>query len=129
MSARILIIEDDAASLELASYLLECAGHQPFSEDNGAAGVETARAQRPDLLMCDLQIPLMDGYTVVRTLKADPSWRRVPMIAVTALSMPGDREKTLAAGFDGYLSKPIAPDTFVRDIEAFLPEQLRGGGR
>jgi CheY-like chemotaxis protein len=127
VAARILIIEDDPASLELVSYLLTAAGYQPKSEIDGAAGLERVRADRPDLVICDLQLPIMDGFSVVRALKSDPALARIPVIAVTALSMPGDQEKTMAAGFDGYLSKPIEPESFVRLIEAYLAESLRIG--
>lgn len=127
MGARILIIEDDPASQELASYLLQAAGHRTRTAGDGAAGLAAAHSEQLDLLICDLQIPIVDGFGVVHALKSDATWPRVPIVAMTALSMPGDREKTLAAGFDGYLSKPITPETFVRDIEAFLPARLRSG--
>jgi two-component system cell cycle response regulator DivK len=121
MAARMLIIEDDPDSLELAAYLLESAGHTTLRAPDGEAGMQLALQESPDLVICDLQIPRMDGHAVVRALRANPKWRRVPVIAVTALSMPGDREKTLAAGFDGFLSKPVTPETFVQQIESFLP--------
>ena len=119
--ARILIIEDDPASLEVARYLLNYAGHLTISASDGGQGAELAVDQGPDLILCDLQLPVMDGYHVLSQLREDPRWRRVPLIAVTASSMIGDREKVLAAGFDGYISKPIVPETFVADVESFLP--------
>ncbi|MCP5282986.1 MAG: response regulator [Rhodoferax sp.] len=125
MSARILIIEDDAASHALVRYLLEAAGHQTLSAFDGAAGVRLALDQQPDLLLCDLQMPVMNGYQVVQALREYPLWKQVPVIAVTAFSMAGDREKTLAAGFDEHISKPISPQHFVAQIEAFLPQALR----
>jgi CheY-like chemotaxis protein len=125
MSARILIIEDDAASHALVRYLLEAAGHQTLSAFDGAAGVRLALDQQPDLLLCDLQMPVMNGYQVVQALREYPLWKQVPVIAVTAFSMAGDREKTLAAGFDEHISKPISPQHFVAQIEAFLPQELR----
>src|ERR1700722_7707961 len=120
MAARMLIIEDDPDSLELAAYLLESAGHTTFRAPDGETGMQVALQESPDLVICDLQIPRMDGHAVVQALRANPKWRRVPVIAVTALSMPGDREMTLAAGFDGFLTKPITPETFVQQIERFL---------
>jgi two-component system cell cycle response regulator DivK len=121
MPARMLIIEDNPDSLELAAYLLESAGHTTLRALDGETGVQLALQESPDLVICDLQIPRMDGHAVVRALRANPKWRPVPVVAVTALSMPGDRETTLAAGFDGFLTKPITPETFVQQIESFLP--------
>ena len=125
MAARILIIEDNKANLELAEYLLKASGYTTLTATDGEEGVRSARKEHPDLIICDLQMPIMDGYEVVRHLKKDPLLRSIPVIAVTALSMPGDRSKVLAAGFDGYLSKPIEPETFVRTVEDFLPPGLR----
>src|SRR5207302_11219726 len=125
MAARILIIEDNKANLELAEYLLKASGYTTLTAMDGEEGDRAARKEHPDLIICDLQMPIMDGYEVVKHLKNDPLLRSIPVIAVTALSMPGDRNKVLAAGFDGYLSKPIEPETFVRTVEDFLPPALR----
>ena len=125
MAARILIIEDNKANLELVEYLLKASGYATLAAQDGEQGVRAARKEKPDLIICDLQMPVMDGYEVVRELKKDPLLRPIPVIAVTALSMPGDRNNVLAAGFDGYLSKPIEPETFVRTVEGFLPPGLR----
>lgn len=127
MGARILIIEDDPASRELVKYLLESAGHAVLLATEGGTGVRMAIDEQPDLIICDLQMPVMSGYQVVQTLLDYPQWRKVPIIAVTAFSMPGDRDKTLAAGFDEHISKPIAPQHFVAQIETYLPAELRGG--
>src|SRR5438552_4979405 len=124
MAARVLIIEDNKANLELAEYLLEASGYATLAARDGEEGVRAAQKEKPDLIICDLQMPIMDGYEVVKHLKSDPLLRPIPVIAVTALSMPGDRNKVLAAGFDGYLSKPIDPETFVRTVEVFLPPAL-----
>ncbi len=124
MSARILIIEDDPGSRELVKYLLESAGYSTLLANEGATGVRMAIDDTPDLLICDLQMPVMNGFQVVQTLREYPLWRRVPIIAVTAFSMSGDRERALAAGFDEHISKPIAPQHFVAQIEAFLPADL-----
>jgi CheY-like chemotaxis protein len=125
MAARILIIEDNKANLELVEYLLKASGYATFAARDGEEGIRGARKEHPDLIICDLQMPIMDGYEVVRELKKDPLLRPIPVIAVTALSMPGDRNNVLAAGFDGYLSKPIEPETFVRTVEGFLLPGLR----
>jgi len=126
MAARILVIEDDANTLELMTYLLTAFGHVALTARNGEAGVAAIRAAPPDLVVCDIQLPRLDGYGVARTLLDDPGLSRIPLIAVTALAMVGDREKILSAGFDGYLSKPIAPETFVAELERFLPADLHG---
>lgn len=120
MSARILIIEDNATNMELMVYLLRAFGYEPLSASDGEAGVAAARRERPDLIICDVHLPKLDGYGVVAALKADPEVRHIPALAVTALAMVGDREKLLEAGFDGYIGKPIEPDTFVAQIESFL---------
>lgn len=125
MSARILIVEDNQINLALLKYLLEYAGYAALFAANGAEGLELVRTERPDLVLCDLQMPVMNGYEMLRALREDPDVRHTPVIAVTAFSMRGDRSTALAAGFDGYLSKPIDPETFIREIEAFLPPELR----
>jgi len=124
--ARILIIEDNAANLELAQYLLEHGGHRVLLANDGRAGVTMARRERPDLIICDLQMPLLDGYGVLEQLKLDAACAQIPIVAVTAFSMAGDEQKVRLAGFDGYFSKPIEPETFVAQIEAFLPSPRSG---
>ena len=128
MIAKILIIEDNAANLELMTYLLGAFGYRLITADDGERGLELALRERPDLVICDIQLPGMDGYMVARRLRADPSRRDVPMIAVTALAMVGDRDRSLAAGFNGYISKPIDPEAFVQDVARFLPAPLRAPG-
>jgi two-component system cell cycle response regulator DivK len=125
MPATILIIEDDDASRELVKYLLEVAGYPTLDAEDGRVGVRLALEARPDLILCDLQMPVMNGYEVARYLRDAPDWRRVPLIAVTAFSMPGDRESALLAGFDDHITKPIFPETFVAQVEAYLPSELR----
>jgi len=123
--ARFLIIEDNPANLELVRYLLEHAGHRVDGAVNGIDGVFAVGATAPDLVICDLQLPRLDGYGVLRELRARPAHAALPIIAVTAFSMPNDRKNVMQAGFDGYLSKPIDPETFVERIESFLPPALR----
>lgn len=120
MSARILLVEDNPANLDLMSYLLGAFGYAARSETDGAAGLAAAIGEAFDLIVCDIHMPVMDGYEVARRLKANPSTRCIPLVAVTALAMVGDRDKVLAAGFDGYIAKPIDPEMFVRQIESFL---------
>lgn len=128
---RVLVVEDHPASLELVRYLLEAAGFEALLAGDGAAGLALAEAARPDLILCDIQMPVMDGYTLLARLRERPSLRAIPVIAVTAFSMPGDRNRVLAAGFDAYLSKPIEPQTFIAQISAHLPrghDVTFGGG-
>ncbi|MBL0726460.1 response regulator [Piscinibacter sp. HJYY11] len=121
--ARILIIEDNQANLELAQYLLEHSGHKVLLATDGQMGVAVARREKPELIICDLQMPVLDGYGVLEKLKLDAAIEGTPIVAVTAFSMSGDEEKVRMAGFDGYFSKPIEPETFVQQIEAFLPSR------
>ncbi len=124
MPAQILIIEDNETNLDLMVYLLKAYGYTPIVARDGKEGLQAATGKAPDLIICDLHIPKMDGYEVARQVKSHPALREIPLIAVTAQAMVGDRDKVLAAGFDGYLPKPIVPETFVRQVEAFLrPEQ------
>jgi two-component system cell cycle response regulator len=127
MPARVLIIEDNAANLELMAYLLRAFGYLPITATDGMTGLEAAKQDPPDIIVCDIQLPGLDGYEIARSLKADPNLKDVPLIAVTALAMVGDRDRVLAEGFDGYIGKPIAPETFVGEIEMFLSPSLRSG--
>jgi CheY-like chemotaxis protein len=120
VGARILIIEDNPANLELMTYLLSTFGHTVLAAEDGHQGIEAARREQPDLIICDVHLPDIDGYEVARCLKSDPQLHTTPLIAVTALAMVGDRDRVLAAGFDSYLAKPINPETFVRQMEVFI---------
>jgi two-component system cell cycle response regulator len=126
LSARILIIEDNPANMELMSYLLQAFGHTVLSVYNGEEGIEVARRELPDLIICDVHLPKLDGYGVLEQLKhqSGDALHRIPVIAVTALAMVGDRQKLLAAGFDGYLGKPIEPELFVSQVEKYLDKLL-----
>jgi two-component system cell cycle response regulator len=118
--ARILVIEDNADNLDLMSYLLEAFGHTILTAQDGEEGLEMIQQETPDLILCDVHLPGIDGYEVARWLKGHPRLHSIPLIAVTALAMVGDRGRILAAGFEGYLAKPIAPETFVGEVERFL---------
>jgi two-component system cell cycle response regulator len=107
--------------MELMSYLLTAFGHTPLTAFDGESGVRQAREQLPDLILCDVHLPKLDGYGVVGMLKADPRLRAIPVLAVTALAMVGDRERLLQAGFDGYVAKPIEPEQFGAQLDPFLP--------
>jgi two-component system cell cycle response regulator len=125
MAANILIIEDNPANLELMCYLLQASGYTPLSAVDGQQGLEMIQAHRPDLILCDVQMPRLNGYQVAATLKADPALCEIPLIAITAFAMVGDREKIRSRGFDGYLAKPINPERFVSEVLEFLPHDQR----
>ncbi len=121
MAQRILIAEDHPDSLELMRYLLQAHGYRSFAAGDGEAALALARTELPDLIVCDLQMPVMDGCELARRIRADPALCHIPLVAVTAFSMLGDRERILEAGFDGYFSKPIDVERFVGELERFLP--------
>jgi two-component system cell cycle response regulator len=121
VAASILIVEDNPNSLELMTYLLGTRGHRGLCARTGAEALQLARAEPVDLVLLDLQLPDLDGYQVLRQLRAMPGFARTKIIAVTAVAMLGDRERTLAAGFDHYIPKPINPRTFVQEVERWLP--------
>lgn len=125
MPARILIVEDHPSSLELMRYLLQASGYSTLVAKDGSEALALARLETPDLVVCDLQMPHLDGYGVLEAMRADPALRHIPLIAVTAFSMVGDRERVLSAGFDGYQSKPIEPEAFVAQMEQHLPPEMR----
>jgi CheY-like chemotaxis protein len=120
MGARMLVIEDNPTNLELMTYLLAAFGHSALSAKTGEEGVTLALEQHPDLILCDIHLPDINGFEVFRRIRAAPQLADVKVIAVTASAMAGDRESVLAHGFDGYMSKPIVPETFVPDVERFL---------
>lgn len=123
--ARILVIEDNAVNLELTSFLLQAHGHEVLTATDGAAGVALARRDRPDLVLCDIQMPVLDGFAVASLMRAEPGLARVPLLALTAAAMPGDRERALASGFVAHVTKPIDPPAFIALVEAQL---ATGGG-
>ncbi|WP_179958253.1 response regulator [Chitinimonas arctica] len=118
--ARVLVIEDNPDNLELMTYLLKAFGYSVLTAVDGEAGIARIAQEKPDLVVCDIHLPKADGYEVARRTKADPSLAGIPMVAVTALAMVGDRDRVLAAGFDGYLTKPIDPQTFIGDLEGYF---------
>jgi CheY-like chemotaxis protein len=126
MPPRILIIEDDAACRELFRYLLHRAGFDVTTAADGAEGLRVAAAEKLELVLCDLWLPVLNGFEVVRRLKARPETASMPVVALTANAMADDREAALAAGFDGYLSKLIEPDAFLADVTSFVaPDRIR----
>lgn len=126
MPARILIIEDNPTNMELMLYLLNAFGYEVITASDGREGIEAALAgPPPDLIICDVEMPQLNGYQVAEQLRTRLDLKKTPLIAVTAYAMVGDREKVMAAGFSGYISKPISPDSFMQQIESFLHPEKR----
>jgi len=113
--------------MELMVYLLEAYGHIALTSSDGESGVEVAIRELPDLIICDINLPKLDGYGVVEKIRKQAALLWTPVVAVTALAMVGDREKLLEAGFDAYIGKPIEPETFVRQVEELIAEDKRSG--
>lgn len=119
MSRLILLIEDNEQNRYLVTFLLERSGFEVVHASDGPRALELLETLVPDLILLDIQLPLMDGYAVARQLRKIERLRLTPVVAVTSHAMVGDREKALAAGFTGYIEKPVDPDTFVAQIAAF----------
>src|SRR5471032_2485191 len=127
MGARILIIEDNQANMELMVYLLSAFGHQPLQAHDGEQGVALARSALPDLIICDLQLPKLDGYGVLQQLKGDAATRAIPILAASALAVTDGGAALRAAGFDGNLAKSFDPEEMLPALDALLPVALRAG--
>ncbi len=118
--ARVLVVEDHEVNLELMRYLLVSFGHQVVTATDGEAAVRAVDRERFDLIVCDVHMPKMDGLQFLGAIRSRTDIALPPVVAVTASAMVGDREQLLKAGFDGYVSKPIDPTTFVGQLEAFV---------
>jgi two-component system cell cycle response regulator DivK len=118
--ARLLIVEDNPTNLTLATFLLESAGHAVLTATDAEGGLALARAERPDLILMDIQLPGMDGLEATAQLKGDDVTRAIPVIALTALAMKGDEERIRAAGCDGYIAKPMRYQEFLATIATQL---------
>jgi CheY-like chemotaxis protein len=119
MPAHVLVIEDNAINLELLVYALSAFGHQVQSATSAARGLEMARLDIPAVILCDIQMPGMDGYQFAAAVKADAALGRVPLIGVSALAMVGDQDKALRAGFDDYLAKPVDFEALQASLNRF----------
>jgi CheY-like chemotaxis protein len=118
--ARILIIEDNEHNLYLQTFILQKNGHEILQANSGETGIARAAQHLPDLILLDIQLPGMDGYTVAEELRKNPAIVDIPIIAVTSYAMTGDRERILASGCTSYIEKPINPDTFHSEVTQFL---------
>ena len=117
----LLLVEDNAANIYLATFLLEQNGFAVEHASNGIECLAQVRVARPDIILMDLHMPVMDGYETARELLADPVTARIPIIAVTAYAMAGDRAKALAIGFRDYIEKPYDPIAFAARVASHLP--------
>ena len=118
--ARILVVEDNADNMTFITDVLHSLGYTVLSAKDGEEGVKTAQTEKPDLILMDLSLPRMDGWTATRTIKSEPSLAAIPIIALTAHAMTGDRERALEAGCSDYVSKPIN----LRDLMSKLRQYL-----
>ena len=117
---KILLVEDNEMNRDMLSRRLERKGYEVVIAVNGQEGVELVSSTRPDLILMDLSLPIIDGWEATRRIKADPATASIPVIALTAHAMAGDRERAFAAGFDAYLTKPIDVVTFAQTIESHV---------
>ena len=120
MQKKILVIEDNQQNMYLTTFMLEKQGYEVIQAWDGQQGIDAAVRAIPDMILLDIQLPEMDGYAVAKALKANPLLSMVPIVAVTSYAMAGDRERILAAGCNGYVEKPINPETFLAQIEQFM---------
>lgn len=122
-TVRILMIEDNPQNRYLASFLLQGRGWQVLQAEDGPSGIAMAAKEVPDLVLLDIQLPGMDGYAVAQALRACKTLPHLPIVAVTSYAMPGDRERCLASGCDGYIEKPIDPTTFADEVARYLEKR------
>lgn len=120
MSKRILIVEDTEDNRQIMRDLLSSAGYTLIEAQTGEEGVAMAKEHRPDLILMDIQLPVIDGYEATRRIKGDPDLNAIPIIAVTSYALSGDEAKTRAAGCDGYVAKPFSPRELLQKVRTFL---------
>lgn len=120
MSKRILIVEDTEDNRQIMRDLLSSAGYELIEAQTGEDGVAMAKSHRPDLILMDIQLPVIDGYEATRRIKKDPALSRIPIIAVTSYALSGDEAKTRAAGCDGYVAKPFSPRELLLKVRQLL---------
>jgi two-component system, cell cycle response regulator DivK len=121
MSKRILIVEDQEDNRRILHDLLTSAGYEIIQAENGQEALAAAARERPDLILMDIQLPLLDGYEATRRIKADPDLRAIPIIVVTSYALSGDEGKARAAGCDAYVTKPYSPRVLLAKIREYVP--------
>lgn len=124
MKRSVLLIEDNELNRYLATFLLEKGGYEVISAPDGFQGIELAKTFVPEMILLDIQLPGMDGYAVAQALRTLDSLALTPLIAVTSYAMVGDREKALSVGCNGYIEKPINPETFVAELEQICSDYI-----
>jgi CheY-like chemotaxis protein len=129
MSPTILVVEDNALNLELVREVLTTAGMKVLEARTAHEGLAAASEVKPDLILLDIRLPGMDGYAVLERLKADPATERIPVVALTAQAMVGDREQALAAGFKDHIPKPIDTRTLADQVRRLLEPPKRAISR
>jgi two-component system, cell cycle response regulator DivK len=122
MTKRILVVEDQEDNRRIIRDLLTSAGYELIEAQDGAEGVRLAESERPDLILMDIQLPVLDGHEATRRIKQNPELRHIPIIVVTSYALSGDEQKAVAAGSDGYVAKPFSPRQLLATIRKFLPE-------
>jgi two-component system, cell cycle response regulator DivK len=120
MSGRILVVEDQEDNRRILRDLLTSAGYEIIQAENGVEALAAAAREQPDLILMDIQLPLLDGYEATRRIKADPALRAIPIIVVTSYALSGDENKALAAGCDAYLTKPYSPRALLAKIREYV---------
>jgi two-component system cell cycle response regulator DivK len=120
VSKRVLVVEDDAQNSYLIGFILEKSGYEVVTAVDGEQALAEVESALPDLILMDMLLPKMNGYEATRRIKARADAKDIPIVALTAYSMKGDREKILESGCDGYISKPIDPETFVAEMEEYF---------
>ena len=117
---RILVIEDTEDNRQIVRDLIDSVGYELIEAHDGAAGLAMASEHKPDLILMDIQMPVMDGYEATRRIKADPVLKSIPVIAVTSYALSGDEDKARAAGCDGYVAKPFSPRQMLAKVREIL---------
>jgi two-component system cell cycle response regulator DivK len=123
MSKRVLIVEDQEDNRAILRDLLSTAGYELIEATNGAEGVELAQRERPDLILMDIQLPIVDGYEATRRIKANAELKSIPIIAVTSYALSGDEAKARSAGCNGYVTKPFSPRQLLAKVREYLSSE------
>jgi CheY-like chemotaxis protein len=120
MKTKVLYIEDNDQNFYLVNFIMNAKGYEVVRARDGREGIDLVTAEKPRLILLDIQLPVMDGYSTARELRKNPGLSATPIIALTSYAMAGDREKALAAGCNGYIEKPINPKTFLEQVESYI---------